>query len=92
MEKNQAKYGYIRALRQSRRLRRSSFFVFRAKKQLKMLVYFCEVFALQSPSRSDKAEGFEPRNTRDIVKKTYLFDRTVKDMEFKTLEFFCLAV
>ena len=46
-------------MRQFMRLSRGSYFIFGAEKQLKKLVYFCEVFDLQSPSRSDKAEGFE---------------------------------
>ena len=45
--KSQAKYGRIRALRQFMRLSRGPYFVFGAEKQLKWLVYFCEVFALQ---------------------------------------------
>ena len=47
-----------------------------------MLVYFCEVFALQSPSRSDKAEGFEPlpNQVYDFSKKiNRLFHLTFRD-------------
>ena len=39
------------------------FFVSCIGKCPKMLVYFCEVIALQSPSGSDKAKGFEPSKT-----------------------------
>ena len=34
-------------MRQFMRLSRGSYFIFGAEKQLKKLVYFCEVFALQ---------------------------------------------
>ena len=45
------------------RLHRDPFFIFSTRNRSKKPVYFCEVFALQSPSRSDKAEGFEPSKT-----------------------------
>ena len=45
------------------RLSRGSYFIFGTRNRAKKLVYFCEVFALQSPSGSDKAEGFEPSKT-----------------------------